>query len=59
MELLDSNEKLVEAQNQLAKLQMSLDNIMKDKVLGHCDFLSVFCSPDCVLLCFSGKRTNY
>ncbi|CAI5695748.1 unnamed protein product [Oreochromis niloticus] len=31
MELLDSNEKLVDAQNQITKLQTSLDNIMKDK----------------------------
>ncbi|XP_028251534.1 ninein isoform X2 [Parambassis ranga] len=31
VELLDSNEKLVEAQNQMTKLQTSLDNIMKDK----------------------------
>lgn len=32
MELLDCNEKLVDAQNQITKLQTSLDNIMKDKV---------------------------
>ncbi|XP_029350493.1 ninein isoform X2 [Echeneis naucrates] len=31
VELLDSTEKLVEAQSQIAKLQTSLDNIMKDK----------------------------
>ncbi|XP_030574598.1 ninein [Archocentrus centrarchus] len=31
MELLDSNEKLAEAQSQITKLQTSLDNIMKDK----------------------------
>uniref|UniRef100_A0AAX7SSR3 EF-hand domain-containing protein n=1 Tax=Astatotilapia calliptera TaxID=8154 RepID=A0AAX7SSR3_ASTCA len=31
MELLDCNEKLVDAQNQITKLQTSLDNIMKDK----------------------------
>uniref|UniRef100_A0A3Q1C6X3 EF-hand domain-containing protein n=2 Tax=Amphiprion ocellaris TaxID=80972 RepID=A0A3Q1C6X3_AMPOC len=30
-ELLDSNEKLVEAQGQITKLQTSLDNVMKDK----------------------------
>ncbi|GLD47747.1 ninein, partial [Lates japonicus] len=31
MELLDSTEKLVEAQSQITKLQTSLDNIMKEK----------------------------
>lgn len=35
MELLDCNEKLVDAQNQITKLQTSLDNIMKDKVQTH------------------------
>lgn len=35
MELLDSTEKLVEAQTQITKLQTSLDNIMKEKVLRH------------------------
>uniref|UniRef100_A0A672I0D9 Ninein (GSK3B interacting protein) n=1 Tax=Salarias fasciatus TaxID=181472 RepID=A0A672I0D9_SALFA len=43
MELLDSNEKLVEAQSQISKLQTNLDNIMKDKFgdldPGSADFL--------------------
>lgn len=32
MELLDNAEKLMEAQNQIAKLQMVVDNITKEKV---------------------------
>lgn len=32
MELLDSTEKLMEAESQVAKLQTSLDNIMKERV---------------------------
>lgn len=32
MELLDSTEKLVEAKNQIAKLQTCVDNIMKKRV---------------------------
>ncbi|CAB1330490.1 unnamed protein product, partial [Coregonus sp. 'balchen'] len=32
MELLDSTEKLVEAENQVSKLQRNLDNILKEKV---------------------------
>ena len=32
MELLDSTEKLVEAQNQIVKLQTCVDNIMKERV---------------------------
>ena len=35
MELLDSTEKLVEAHNQIAKLQEHLDKIVKEKVLYH------------------------
>lgn len=35
MELLDSTEKLVEAQSQIAKLQTNVDNIMKEKVQRH------------------------
>uniref|UniRef100_A0A8P4KA98 Ninein (GSK3B interacting protein) n=1 Tax=Dicentrarchus labrax TaxID=13489 RepID=A0A8P4KA98_DICLA len=34
MELLDSTEKLVEAQNQITKLQTSVDNIMKERFGG-------------------------
>lgn len=49
MELLDSNEKLVEAQSQITKLQTSLDNIMKDKVL-RC-YLMRFHNMD-FLFCF-------
>lgn len=33
MELLDSTEKLVEAESQITKLQTNFDNIMKEKVL--------------------------
>lgn len=32
MELLDSTEKLMEAESQVAKLQTSLDNIVKERV---------------------------
>lgn len=32
MEVLDSTEKLMEAESQVAKLQMSLDNITKERV---------------------------
>ena len=32
MELLDNTEKLVEAENQVSKLQKNLDNILKEKV---------------------------
>lgn len=32
MELLDSTEKLMEAESQVVKLQTSLDNIMKEQV---------------------------
>lgn len=35
MELLDSTEKLVEAQSQIAKLQTCVDNIMKERVHRH------------------------
>lgn len=34
IELLDSTEKLMEAENQVAKLQMSLDNVTKERVQG-------------------------
>lgn len=34
MELLDSTEKLMEAENQVVKLQTSLENIMKERVHG-------------------------
>lgn len=34
MELLDSTEKLLETENQVVKLQTSLDNIMKERVQG-------------------------
>ncbi|KAG7511418.1 ninein isoform X1 [Solea senegalensis] len=43
MELLDSTEKLVDAQSQITKLQTSLDNMMKEKFgdldLGSADFI--------------------
>lgn len=46
MELLDSTEKLIDAENQVAKLQTSVENIMKERVqkaLLAADFLlSVF-----------------
>lgn len=35
MELLDSTERLVEAQSQIAKLQTCVDNIMKERVHRH------------------------
>lgn len=45
MELLDSTEKLVEAQSQNTKLQTFLDNVMKEKVQKHVCVLAVFCVP--------------
>lgn len=43
MELLDSTEKLMEAESQVAKLQTSLDGIMKERV--ECCWLGMFFSP--------------
>lgn len=45
VELLDNAEKLVEAQSQIAKLQTSMDNVMREKVhvvLLLCIFFTFF-----------------
>lgn len=46
IELLDSTEKLMEAESQVAKLQTSLDNIMKERVYGALLFLSAVSEND-------------
>lgn len=56
MELLDNAEKLMEAQNQIAKLQTVVDNITKEKVARRfmhrlffllvSDLLSASCAAD-------------
>lgn len=44
MELLDSTEKLMEAENQVVKLQTSLENIMKERVHGALLFSLLYLS---------------
>lgn len=43
MELLDSNEKLLEAQSQITKLQTCVDNAMKERVRSYCS-MHVLCA---------------
>lgn len=46
MELLDSTERLMEAESQVAKLQTGLDNVMKARVRSAAGLLPPPASPE-------------